>query len=79
LSAAIPRPVSRKRIEDPMGIRTVLKTLVVCLGVTACYGVPARADTYSYTGAAYASCEGTFTCTGTAPQQTATFTFNDGT
>lgn len=62
-----------------MGIRTVLKVLVVCLGVTACCGVAARADTYTYTGAAYASCEGTFTCTGTAPQQTATFTFKDGT
>lgn len=62
-----------------MGIRTVLKALVVCLGVTACLGVAASADTYTYTGAAYAFCEGTFTCTGTAPQQTATFTFKDGT
>jgi hypothetical protein len=61
-----------------MGIRTVLKALVVCLGVTASYGAAARADMYTYTGGAYASCEGTFTCTGTAPQQTATFTFKDG-
>ncbi len=62
-----------------MGIRTVLKALVMCLGMTACFSVAARADTYTYTGAAYTSCEGTFTCTGTAPQQTATFTFKDGT
>ena len=62
-----------------MGIRTVLKALAVCLGMMACFSVAARADTYTYTGAAYSFCEGTFTCTGTAPRQTATITFKDGT
>ena len=62
-----------------MGIRTVLKPLVVCLGMIACFSVAAHADTYAYTGAPYSFCEGTFTCTGTTPQQIATITFKDRT
>ena len=62
-----------------MRIRTVLKTLVVCLGMIACFSVAARADTYTYTGPAYVSCQGTFVCTGTAPAQTATINFKPGT
>lgn len=62
-----------------MGIRTVLKALAVCLGMLTCLSVSARADTYTYTGQAYAFCQGTFVCTGTAPQQTATINFEPGT